>query len=44
MSARMTLRFLRKKADECERLTDDLKMLEQNDAAARVTSHDFDGF
>ncbi len=40
----MTVRFLRKKADEYERLTDDLKLLEQNEAVARVISQDFDGF
>ncbi len=42
--ARITMRFLKKKSDEYERLKDDLSQLEQNDAAARVISQNSDGF
>ena len=42
--ARMTVRFLKKKSDEYELLKDDLRLLEQNEATARVISRDFDGF
>ncbi len=42
--ARMTIRFLKKKSEEYERLKDDLRRLEQNDAAARVISQNTDGF
>jgi len=41
--ARMTVRFLKKKSDEYELLKDDLRLLEQNEAAARILSQDFDG-
>jgi len=39
--ARMTVRFLKKKSDEYELLKDDLRLLEQNEAAARIISQDF---
>ena len=39
--ARMTVRFLRKKADEYDQLREDLRLLEQNEAAARIVSQDF---
>jgi len=42
--ARMTVRFLKKKSDEYELLKDDLRLLEQNEATARIISRDFDGF
>jgi len=41
--ARITVRFLKKKSDEYELLKDDLRLLEQNEAAARILSQDFDG-
>jgi EPS-associated MarR family transcriptional regulator len=42
--ARITMRFLKKKSDEYERLKDDLCQLEANDAAAKVISQNSDGF
>jgi EPS-associated MarR family transcriptional regulator len=42
--ARITIRFLKKKSDEYERLKDDLRQLERNDAAARVITENSDGF
>jgi len=42
--ARLTVRFLRKKADEYDQLREDLRLLGQNVAAARIISQDdFDG-
>ena len=42
--ARITIRFLKKKSEEYERLKDDLRRLEANDAAARVSYGNSDGF
>jgi EPS-associated MarR family transcriptional regulator len=42
--ARITMRFLKKKSDEYERLKDDLRQLECNNAAAKVISQNSDGF
>ncbi|MBW6487342.1 MAG: MarR family EPS-associated transcriptional regulator [Syntrophobacterales bacterium] len=42
--ARLTVRFLKKKADEYERLKDDLRQLEENEAAAMVILQNSDGF
>jgi MarR family transcriptional regulator, temperature-dependent positive regulator of motility len=42
--ARITMRFLHKKAYEYERLKDDLRLLEQNEAAARIITRAADGF
>ena len=39
--ARMTVRFLKKKSDEYDQLREDLRLLEQNEAAARIISQDF---
>jgi EPS-associated MarR family transcriptional regulator len=38
--ARLTVRFLRKKADEYDQLREDLRLLEQNEAAARIIAQD----
>jgi EPS-associated MarR family transcriptional regulator len=41
---RITVPFLKKKSDEYERLKDDLRQLECNNAVAKVISQNSDGF